>query len=232
MQTTTILAILVLVGLVVFWVVRSALRQKAERERRMLALGFDKVQTPPDWLAGHLIDLAQKRDAQDLKVRNVYARRQADAQFYVFDLTDYAGEGSSDLYDQAVAVVSPQLDLPRFTLTFKIAQEGKAADLANLFLAKMAARDGLQIRFDAHPEFQRRYLVIGDDEIAVRSFFTDERLHWLSQTEYWRIEAQGDLFIFDEIKIDLARKRSEVRVEDRLDDAQRVFDVFRIGGTG
>lgn len=206
---------------------------KSERKRRdqkkydSLVLGFQEIDNPPPWLVDRILHLHQKIDHQKLRVENVYEKADFDYELYLFDVWDDSGDSSDLLHDPEIAVVSRSLDLPRFSLVPKVVQEGRLAHLANWLLDKLASRQGKKIPFESYPEFDRRYVVIGEDERAIRHFFSDDRLAWLSQTKYWVIEADGNMFAFDEFKPDAARNKQGGNIQDRVNNAARVFDAFR-----
>lgn len=83
----------------------------------------------------------------------------------VFDYSYITGSGKNKHTHKhsVVAFDSPQLDLPEFDLIPE-----------NLF-HKLASKFGYQdIDFDGYPTFNRKYLLRGPDESAVRELFTED----------------------------------------------------------
>lgn len=82
------------------------------------------------------------------------------------------------------------INLPKAIPSFTIDKEG--------FLEKFYAIAGLEdINFENHSDFSNRFYLIGQDEKAIRAFFTDELIHFLESNPYYHIESKGDqLLIF------------------------------------
>lgn len=174
-----------------------------------------------------VIRLHQRQAHQSIEFRNLFQKGEPDATFYLFDLQDNSGDSSDLTAEGVIAVLSPLLKLPRFSIFPKVDMQGKFAELANRFLTWAIARSATHIPFEANPHFERRYMVCGEDERAVRHFLSDYHLSRLSRGEYWQIEAEGDLFTLSKVDFSSGMKNRETDLRERLREARMLFDLFR-----
>jgi hypothetical protein len=68
--------------------------------------------------------------------------------------------------------------------------------------AGLAAGVGLGdavIAMSTHPEFEERYLLRGQDEIALRRLFSDRVLRFFSENQGWMIESDGKRLMLDRL---------------------------------
>ena len=119
------------------------------------------------------------------------------AQWEIADIVfDEGAMLALEVYQTTVQIVK----LPRTIPTFKIDKEGlfdKLFDRVRVF-----SRSNQDIDFEKHPNFSRKFYLSGEDETAIRSFFTDNLIGFLDKNEIYHIESNGEaLMIFKYIHI-------------------------------
>ncbi len=215
-------------GLFALAVVAIALwerRRAADREREAYGLGFQRVETPDAGLVERIVALHAHQGRRALELHHVFERRGSDHTLVLFNLKDPDSDDAW-VHDGAVAVISSRLSLPAFALAPRIPGEGRLAGWSNRVLTWFSARGRSEVTFPEHPPFDRRYLVVGDHEPAVRAFLTDDRLRALAGTTHWTILADGQLFVFDLTRLAPAHRPSRVPARERVDGALRALQIF------
>ncbi len=102
---------------------------------------------------------------------------------------------SSEVYHTTVHVVHLPVKIPQFT----IEREGF---FDKIFDKVRAFGDFKAINFRQHPEFTRRFLLMGEDEAAIRKFFNDDLIHFIEKHEIHHIESNGEaLMIFNYLRL-------------------------------
>jgi hypothetical protein len=144
---------------------------------------------------------------------------------FLFDLIDTSGGESSCTENQAVAVVSPHLDLPAFAIFPRADIDGPLPKLADRVLGWVVSRCGTPIEFPQVLEFGKRYFVSSRDPEAVQRFLDDGKLRCLASTRLLGIHAGGDIFTLSHIDM-LAKSTTQETMENRVEQARRVFSIF------
>lgn len=226
MTVAVVLVVLAMLAAAIVEAVATARRRQAERLQRLRAQGFEPLpDTSP--VAERLADLHSRGPGPGgrRKVANLHERRESDRQVYLFDLRSPKGEGARS--DALVGVVSPGLRMPRFRIGPRPEPGNALASLANLVLEKLASLWGQPIRFPDVPEFDLRYLVMGAEEGAVRAFLTEERLRALAALPSRVVEAEGDLFTVDRLRLGVTRPPAAGdEVAERVAEALELHRVF------
>ena len=226
--TLLIVAIIIgIFGLAVFGMITSEKKRLARKKESILALGFQAIDNPDPSLLTHLIALYTKRESQKLALRNFYQRRESESLLYLYEVWNESS-GDNDLQEEwGLAMASPYLNLPRFTLIPKIDMTGRLASLVNRLLEKVTVQGNVKVEFTDHQQFSSRYLVTGKDESAVRQLFSDRLLKRLSDTSY--LQADGDQNFLTFSKYDLKRAKQKGKMEDlanRLEEARSFFKLM------
>jgi hypothetical protein len=66
MKGLLVLGILSVVGLAVFWMIKSERKRRDQKKYDSLVLGFQEIDNPPPWLVERILHLHQKIDHQKL----------------------------------------------------------------------------------------------------------------------------------------------------------------------
>jgi hypothetical protein len=226
-----VLVILGLFGLAIFYMVRSE-RKDAQVKRSIIdSLGFAPVEVTPE-LTQRFVDFHNRiRDKwvrekhREYELRNVARKLLPDYEVIIFDLIDHGGNDTSYLETQAVAVISPHLELPAFSLFPKVNVEGATANLGNKLLTWIVKNAGSPVAFPDFPEFEKRYLVSSNEPYETEEFLDEIRLRRLSKTSMMSISASGDMFTVSEIGAS-NRQSSIEAVSARVNLAAEIYSIF------
>jgi len=112
-----------------------------------------------------------------------------------------------EVYQTTVHVVRLPSLIPRFIID----KEG----LFNKMFDRVRVLSGSKkdINFSKHPGFSNKFQLSGEDEQAIRKFFTDDLIHFFEENEIHHIESNGEaLMIFKYLHI------------ARTDEVQKMLD--------
>jgi hypothetical protein len=226
LSVLVLVAILLLFGLIVYWMVLSARKEVARKPHMAAALGFAPAAAADPALLDQILSVSPRRDhAGRFELRNVYRKPFVDGELVIFDLVNTGGEEENQVENQTVAVISPELDMPHVMIFPQADTEGWATGLANRVMRAVVARSGDLLEFPGSPEFGSRYLLASDEPGAARQFFTPDVLRELAQTRYLTISAARGVFTLS--SFDLSRKAFDQQsMSARVDQALRVFRIL------
>jgi len=223
-----ILLIVLVVGVSIYWLYARDKKRSLQKQNLALELGFQLVKDIDPGLTSRIVQFHQKSKSQNLRVRNVFTRAQSDCTLYLFDLLDYSGDSVTYLVDGAIAVLSPSLHLPRFSIYPRIGDRSRVSGWADALLEKMALSRMDRIVLGTNPYFEANYYLFGGNEQEVREFLTDDNLSYFSEYKFWQIEAGGDLFTFANLE---SRRNMGANLQTdprtRLQEALNLLDLFR-----
>ena len=78
----------------------------------------------------------------------------------------------------------------------------KEGVLGKIFDRVMAFTGYKDIDFEMYPDFSNKFLLMGDNESEIRSFFTDDIIRFFENNHIYHLESNGEaLIIFDKIKL-------------------------------
>jgi len=101
-----------------------------------------------------------------------------------------------EVYQTTVQVIRVPSPIPRFIID----KEGLFDKIFNR--VKVFSGSKGDINFKKHPVFSSKFLLSGEDEGAIRKFFTDDLIHFLEKNEIHHIESNGEaLMIFKYLHI-------------------------------
>lgn len=220
-------AILLLFVLVVYGMITSARKETAAKAQMAAMLGFSPCSPDPALLA-QFLSLYPNRQLAHSEFKNVFRKVFPDGEIYLFDLTDTSGSESTRVENQAVAVLSPRLDLPPFMIYPLAGVQGWAAGLANRVMRFVAGKIGTPVEFPEVPEFQSRYLLSSWDPVSARQFFEPQMIRQLAQTSLLSIDGSGSLFILASFDPTM-RKLDQQSLSNRVNQALEVFSILQQG---
>lgn len=221
-----------LFALIVTWMILAERKSRAAQRQALQSLGLAAVDPPPGDLAQKIAQLYRairkhhRHAANDrYELRNVFGKRLHHGEMYIFDLVNTSGDEDSVTESQAVAMVSPHLNLPPFMIVPKSDIPGLTSDLGNKLLGWVVERFGNLVEFPQAPEFTQRYLVSSPEPDAVRQFLDETRLRRLAKTRLVGVHASGDIFTLARMDM-MAKSDTRQLLSERIDQAQAVFTIF------
>jgi hypothetical protein len=197
MTDSIVILLLAVVGFLAFLCLKIVQRARAaneERRRTLQVLGFEPLAPPPAEVTEPIVALHGGKKT----LARVFERRGSADRLYLFDLRDSSGEGS---VHEALAVFSPRLDLPRFTISPRLEGGGRLVALGNRVIEMRARRRGPAVEFPSHPEFARRHFVNAPDAESVHRLLTSQRLDRLTPLGQIVVEAEGRVFSVQRIRL-------------------------------
>jgi hypothetical protein len=223
------LAVLALVAFVVYRIVLHVRRKSAERRAALRSLGFEPIHSDDPEVVSTIVDLCKRSKGDHYRVDNLLERRDSDHRLLLLDLHDTSGDNH---HPGLLAVTSPRLDLPRFTLFPRLETEGRLAAVANALLERLVRHQGKPVGFSSHPAFDGRHFVTGPDEEAIRRFLDEDRLGALAQKQHLVIEAGGNAFTVDRLNLRGGQRGGSdlTDVAGRVEEAEGLLRLFSAHG--
>lgn len=134
---------------------------------------------------------------------------------YLFDFQYWLGPNSQNSTTAVMTIARFQSDKLLTVPPFVLRPE-------NLGDKVMAAVGWHDINFPEHPVFSKKYLLRGQDEEAVRQFFTSDIITFFEQDPGWFVEVSGDrLFAYREGHIPKPEE-----ISGFLENRRRVLDAL------
>jgi hypothetical protein len=189
------------------------------------SLSFSPIEADPK-LTGEIAELYRRPGSQTkYELRNVSRRVIPDGEIFLFDLVDTSGEDDNWAERQSVAIVSPYLKMPPFTLFPKADQKYALSGLANKVLEWGMSFVGTPLDFSEYPEFDARYIVTSNESTDwVRGFFDQSLAQYFSHTQMFTLHAAGNIFTFSEMGANFDTNDQSV-MSQRVNHA---LDIFRL----
>ncbi len=227
----TVLAILLLFGLIVAWMIRSERHDREAKLQISRSLGFTPMDPTPE-LVRKMTQLCRNirvnRDHTDeakYEMQNVSSKRLPDGEMLIFDLITTSGGESDYTEKQAVAIISPVLNLPTFVIFPKADIDGGIAKVGNQVIAWAMSKMGDLVEFPQSPEFSQRYLVSSPDPSSTRQFLDDGRLQGLAKTRLIQTQAGGDIFTLSRVDM-FAKAITRETMTEHVNRAMELFAIF------
>lgn len=114
----------------------------------------------------------------------------------IADVTYNEGQAfTAETFNTTLMVLKLNKKIPVFTME-------KERVLEKIFDRVIAFTGYKDIDFKMYPDFSKKFLLMGNNESEIRSFFTDEIIHFFENHQVYHIESNGEaLIIFDKIKL-------------------------------
>ena len=114
----------------------------------------------------------------------------------ITDVTFNEGQAfTAETFNATLMVLKLNNKIPIFTME-------KEGVLEKLFDRAMAFTGYKDIDFQMYPGFSKKFLLMGNNESAIRSFFTADIVHFFENHQIYRLESNGEaLIIFNKIKL-------------------------------
>lgn len=114
----------------------------------------------------------------------------------IADVTFNEGQAfTAETFNTTLMVIRLNKKIPVFTME-------KEGVLEKIFDRVMAFTGYKDIDFDMYPDFSNKFLLMGNNEEEIRSFFTEEIIRFFENHHIFHIESNGEaLIVFDKIKL-------------------------------
>ncbi len=176
---------------IVIWAIKASQREKARKAAEASQLGFQPVpNTELSKIKSRLADANPKFGKSGKELRNVFRKETPDGSLIVYDLWDTDGEGSAEMHHQAMLLVVPDLNLPKFVLLPKPVafQNASASSVVGSLVNKLASFSSFHsfssVDLSAEPELDRKFILAGEPADEVNRIFTSDLL--------WKLEHLAD----------------------------------------
>jgi MFS superfamily sulfate permease-like transporter len=114
----------------------------------------------------------------------------------ISDVTFNEGQAfTAETFNTTLMVLKLKKKIPVFTLD-------KEGVFERIFDRVMAFTGYKDIDFEIYPDFSKKFLLMGNNESEIRSFFTDDIIRFFENHQIYHLESNGEaLLIFNKIKL-------------------------------
>ncbi|MCC1483425.1 SulP family inorganic anion transporter [Winogradskyella immobilis] len=141
-----------------------------------------------------------------------------DMPWEIADITFSEGAAfTAETFNTTLMVIKLPKKIPVFTME----KEGLFDKIIDRVKSYTGYKD---IDFEMYPDFSNKFLILGNNENEIRSFFTDEIIRFFENHQIYHIESNGEaLVIFDKIK--LARTDETIAFIDYGKELATILDI-------
>ena len=120
----------------------------------------------------------------------------SDISWEIADITfSEGGAFTAETFNTTLMVLKLNKKIPVFTME-------KEGVLEKIFDRVMAYTGYKDIDFEMYPDFSKKFLIMGNKESEIRSFFKDEVIRYFENHQIYHLESNGEaIVIFDKIKL-------------------------------
>ncbi len=143
----------------------------------------------------------------------------SDISWEIADVTfSEGGAFTAETFNMTLMVLKLNKKIPIFTME-------KEGVLEKIFDRVMAYTGYKDIDFEMYPDFSKKFLIMGNSESEIRSFFTDEVIRFFENQQIYHLESNGEaLVIFNKIK--LARTDETIAFIDYGKELATLLDLI------
>ena len=143
-----------------------------------------------------------------------------DVSWEIADVTFSEGAAfTAETFNTTLMVLKLSKKIPVFT----IEKEGVFEKIFDRVMAYTGYKD---IDFEMYPDFSKKFLIMGNKESEIRSFFTDEIIRFFENHQIYRLESNGEALVFFD-KIKLARTDETVAFIDYGKELATLLDAMK-----
>jgi hypothetical protein len=137
----------------------------------------------------------------------------------IADVTFNEGQAfTAETFNTTLMILKLNRKIPVFTME----KEGVFEKILDRVMAFTGYKD---IDFAMYPDFSKKFLLMGNNESEIRSFFTDEIIRFFESHQIYHLESNGEaLVIFKKIK--LARTDETIAFIDYGKDLANLLNVM------
>ena len=173
----------------------------SQRQKRLRSLAIDKEYQYSSQIDWNTIYLKKFRYFEIRPIERKYnclkgTFKDSNVSWEIADVTFNEGNAfTAETFNTTLMILNLNKKLPTFTME-------KEGMLGNIFDRVMAFTGYKDIDFEMYPNFSKKFLLMGENESEIRSFFTDEIIQFFENHQIYHLESNGEsLVIFDKIKL-------------------------------
>ncbi len=202
----------------------SAAKKLSQRQKRLRNLATEKdyqYKSQADWNTIYL------KKFHFFEIRPIERKynclkgtfKDSNVSWEISDITFSEGAAfAAETFNTTLMVLKLNKKIPVFTME-------KEGVLEKLFDRVMAYTGYKDIDFEMYPDFSKKFLIMGNKESEIRSFFTDEVIRFFENHQIYHLESNGEaLIIFDKIK--LARTDETIAFIDYGKELAALLDLI------
>ena len=179
----------------------NASTKLSQRQKRLKSLAIDKEYQYSSQIDWNTIYLKKFHYFEIRPIERKYnclkgTFKDSNVSWEIADVTFNEGNAfTAETFNTTLMILNLNKKLPTFTME-------KEGVLGNIFDRVMAFTGYKDIDFEMYPNFSKKFLLMGENESEIRSFFTDEIIHFFENHQIYHLESNGEsLVIFDKIKL-------------------------------
>ena len=173
----------------------------SQRQKRLKSLAIDKEYQYSSQIDWNTIYLKKFHYFEIRPIERKYnclkgTFKDSNVSWEIADVTFNEGNAfTAETFNTTLMILNLNKNLPTFTME-------KEGVLGNIFDRVMAFTGYKDIDFEMYPNFSKKFLLMGENESEIRSFFTDEIIQFFENHQIYHLESNGEsLVIFDKIKL-------------------------------
>jgi len=173
----------------------------SQRQKRLKSLAIDKEYQYSSQIDWNTIYLKKFHYFEIRPIERKYnclkgTFKDSNVSWEIADVTFNEGNAfTAETFNTTLMILNLNKKLPTFTME-------KEGVLGNIFDRVMAFTGYKDIDFEMYPNFSKKFLLMGENESEIRSFFTDEIIQFFENHQIYHLESNGEsLVIFDKIKL-------------------------------
>jgi hypothetical protein len=188
MSVFLILTILVFIGIVAYYSMSTNKRDSNHRAEVASSLGFRPTSGESyNILMQRLAEINPRLGRSYMELHNVFTKDIPEGSLFLYDMWNTSGEKNSIVHNQALALIVPQLAIPRFVISSKMMSRGVIATLANNIFTWVFQNTMPIVDFPDYPEFNSHFTIASSDAAAFRNI--------LDHCAVEQLRMHGDLFL-------------------------------------
>ena len=179
----------------------NASTKLSQRQKRLKSLAIDKEYQYSSQIDWNTIYLKKFHYFEIRPIERKYnclkgTFKDSNVSWEIADVTFNEGNAfTAETFNTTLMILNLNKNLPTFTME-------KEGVLGNIFDRVMAFTGYKDIDFEMYPNFSKKFLLMGENESEIRSFFTDEIIQFFENHQIYHLESNGEsLVIFDKIKL-------------------------------
>jgi MFS superfamily sulfate permease-like transporter len=179
----------------------NASTKLSQRQKRLKSLAIDKEYQYSSQIDWNTIYLKKFHYFEIRPIERKYnclkgTFKDSNVSWEIADVTFNEGNAfTAETFNTTLMILNLNKKLPTFTME-------KEGVLGNIFDRVMAFTGYKDIDFEMYPNFSKKFLLKGENESEIRSFFTDEIIQFFENHQIYHLESNGEsLVIFDKIKL-------------------------------